>query len=230
MILVIDHDRRVRRFVTAGLELYGYSVMEAEGGTAGLSTAMALCPDLIILDPVLSDMNGAIVLEMIRSRSNIPVIILSAQSEEEHKVRFLRGGADDYMTKPFGIAELAARCEAVLRRFCNGVHRNPVARTGPLTIDLVTREVTLDGKHVTLVRQEYRLLHMLASKLGLVISHDELIRDIWGDSSPNNLRYLRTLVRKLRQKIEADPGRPKLIISESGVGYRLQHNPFSSLR
>lgn len=222
-ILVIDHERQIRRFISAGLELYGYSVIEADNGAAGLNAAVHR-PDLIILDPALPDTNGADVLQNIRSWSNVPIIILSVRSEEEQKVRFLRAGADDYMTKPFGIAELAARCEAALRRYHKAVDKAPVVHTGPLTIDLVRRAVTLDGQYVTLPRQEYRLLHLLASHHGLVITHNQLIRDIWGDDSPNNVRYLRTLVRKLRQRLEADPGRPKLLISEPGVGYRLERN------
>jgi two-component system KDP operon response regulator KdpE len=222
MVLVIDREQQVRHYITTGLELHGYSVTEAENGAAGLSAATVVRPDLIILDPVLPDMNGAEVLRTIRSWSNVPVIIVSMQSEEEQKVRFLRSGADDYMTKPLGIAELAARCEAALRRSHKGADKNPVVQTGALTIDLVSREVTLNGRHVTLQRQEYWLLHLLASNLGLVITHDQLIQDIWGDGSPNNVRYLRTLVRKLRQKLEIDPSQPKLLISESGVGYRLE--------
>jgi two-component system, OmpR family, KDP operon response regulator KdpE len=227
-ILVIDRERQVRRFIAAGLELYGYSVTEAEYGAAGISVATVIRPDLIILDPSLSDMNGDDVLKTIRSCSNVPVIILSMQSEEEHKVHFLRGGADDYMTKPFGIAELAARCNAALRRYYKDAERDPVVRTGPLTINLVTREVTLDAQDVMLTRQEYRLLHLLASHLGLVITHNQLIQDIWGDDSPNNVRYLRTLVRHVRLKIESNPSEPTLLLSESHVGYRLCRNPVHS--
>jgi two-component system, OmpR family, KDP operon response regulator KdpE len=222
MVLVIDREQQIRRFIRTGLELYGYSVTEAENGAAGLSAATLIRPDLIILDPALPDMSGADVLRTIRSWSNVPIIIASLHSEEERKVHFLRGGADDYMTKPLGIAELAARCEAALRRSYKAADKEPVVQTGPLTINLVLREVTLDGRHVTLQRQEYRLLRLLASNLGLVITHKQLIEDIWGDGSPNNVRYLRTLVRKLRQKLEADPRQPKLLISESGVGYRLE--------
>jgi two-component system KDP operon response regulator KdpE len=134
------------------------------------------------------------------------------------------------MTKPFGIAELAARCEAALRRYHKGVDKNPVVQTGPLTVDLVTRSVTLHGQYVALTRKEYLLLHLLASHLGLVITHNQLIKDLWGDSSPDNILYLRTLVRKLRQKLEADPSQPKLLISESGVGYRLVGNAAASSR
>jgi two-component system, OmpR family, KDP operon response regulator KdpE len=223
-IVVIDDEPQIRRFVKAGLELYGYSVSEAENGSKGLNAVAHSRPDLIILDLGLPDMGGVEVLNTIRSWSNVPVIILSVQIDEEQKVHLLRSGADDYMTKPFGIAELAARCEAALRRYHKAVDKDPVVRTGPLTVDLVSRAVTLDGRHITLTRKEYRLLHLLASHLGLVMTHNQLIKDIWGNSSPDNVQYLRTLVRKLRQKLEADPSQPKLLISESGVGYRLERN------
>jgi DNA-binding winged helix-turn-helix (wHTH) protein len=150
--------------------------------------------------------------------------VLSIQAEEDEKVHFLRSGADDYLIKPLGIPELAARCEAVLRRYHKAVDKDPVVRTGPLTIDLVSRRVTLDSRYLTLTRQEYRLLHLLASHLGVVITHNQLVKDIWGDTSPENVQYLRSLVRKLRRKIEADPSQPKLLMSESGVGYRLERH------
>jgi two-component system KDP operon response regulator KdpE len=221
-VLVIDDESQIRRFVSAGLELYGYSVSEAESGSAGLNAVAHIRPDLIILDLGLPDMGGIDVLRTIRSWSNVPVIVLSIQVDEEQKVHLLRSGADDYMIKPFGIAELAARCEAALRRYHKAVDKDPVVRTGPLSIDLVNRAVTLDGQHITLTRKEYRLLHLLASHLGLVMTHNQLIKDIWGNTSPDNIQYLRTLVRKLRQKLEVDPSQPKLLISESGVGYRLE--------
>jgi two-component system, OmpR family, KDP operon response regulator KdpE len=223
-ILVIDDEPQIRRFVKAGLELYGYSVSEAENGSAGLNAVAHSRPDLIILDLGLPDMDGVEVLTTIRSWSNVPVIVLSVQVDEELKVHLLRSGADDYMVKPFGIAELAARCEAALRRYHKAADKDPVVRTGPLTVDLVSRAVTLEGRHITLTRKEYRLLHLLASHLGLVMTHNQLIKEIWGNSSPDNVQYLRTLVRKLRQKLEADPSQPKLLISESGVGYRLERN------
>jgi two-component system, OmpR family, KDP operon response regulator KdpE len=223
-ILVIDDEPQIRRFVKAGLELYGYSLSEAENGSAGLNAVAHSRPDLIILDLGLPDMDGVEVLTTIRSWSNVPVIVLSVQVDEELKVHLLRSGADDYMVKPFGIAELAARCEAALRRYHKAADKDPVVRTGPLTVDLVSRAVTLEGRHITLTRKEYRLLHLLASHLGLVMTHNQLIKEIWGNSSPDNVQYLRTLVRKLRQKLEADPSQPKLLISESGVGYRLERN------
>jgi two-component system, OmpR family, KDP operon response regulator KdpE len=223
-IMMIDDEPQIRRFVKAGLELYGYSVTEAENGSTGLNAVAHSRPDLIILDLGLPDMGGVEVLNTIRSWSNVPVIVLSVQLDEEQKVHLLRSGADDYMTKPFGIAEPAARCEVALRRYHKAVDKDPVVRTGPLTVDLVSRAVTLDGRHITLTRKEYRLLHLLASHLGLVMTHNQLIKDIWGNSSPDNIQYLRTLVRKLRQKLETDPSQPKLLISESGVGYRLERS------
>jgi two-component system KDP operon response regulator KdpE len=179
-------------------------------------------PDMIILDLALPDADGIEVLRTIRSWSNVPVIVLSIQSEEDLKVHLLRNGADDYVVKPFGIAELAARCEAAIRRYHKSIDRSPLVRTGGLSIDLVSRSVLLDGRPVSLTRKEYRLLHLLASHLGLVVTHNQLIRDIWGNASPDNIQYLRMLIRKLRQKLEDDPGQPKLLISESGVGYRLE--------
>ena len=221
---MIDDEPQIRRFVAAGLELYDYSVSEAEKGATGLNAAAHTRPDLIILDLVLPDISGFEVLKTIRSWSNVPVIVLSIEADEEQKVLLLRGGADDYVTKPFAIGELAARCEAALRRYHKAVDKDPVVRTGPLTVDLVTRAVTLHGQHIALTRKEYHLLHLLASHLGLVITHNQLIKSLWGNSSPDNIQYLRTLVRQLRQKLEANPSQPKLLISESGVGYRLAGN------
>jgi two-component system KDP operon response regulator KdpE len=229
-ILIIDDEPQIRRFVSAGLDFYGYSVSEAEKGIAGLNAVARTRPDLIILDLSLPDINGLEVLNTVRSWSNVPVIVLSIEADEEQKVRLLRSGADDYMTKPFGIAELAARCEAALRRYHKAADKNPVVQAGPLAVDLVTRSVTLHGQHVALTRKEYLLLHLLASHLGLVITHTQLIKNLWGNSSPDNIQYLRTLVRQLRQKLETDPSQPKLVVSESGVGYRLVGNAASSSR
>jgi two-component system KDP operon response regulator KdpE len=145
--------------------------------------------------------------------------VLSIEADEEQKVHLLKVGADDYVVKPFGIAELAARCEAALRRYHKSDEKDPVVRSGPLVIDLVSRAVTLRGTTVALTRKEYQLLHILASHLGLVVMHKQLIKELWGTPSVDNIQYLRMLVRKLRQKIE-NPGQPQLIIAESGVGYR----------
>ena len=221
-VLIIDDESQIRRFVASGLELHGYRVCEADSAATGLAAALHTQPDLIILDLRLPDADGLEVLEKLRSWSNAPVIVLSIDAWEEVKVQALKSGADDYVVKPFGIPELAARCEAALRRFHKSTDRSPLVLTAGLAIDLVSRSVLLDGKSVSLTRKEYRLLHLLASHLGLVVTHDHLIRDIWGNSSPDNIQYLRMFVRRLRQKLEDDPSQPKLLISESGVGYRLE--------
>jgi two-component system KDP operon response regulator KdpE len=223
-ILVIDDEPQIRRFISAGLELYGYSVREAENGATALDLAARIHPDVIVLDLGLPDMSGIEVLETIRSWSNVPVIVLSIQGDEDQKVHLLKSGADDYVVKPFGIAELAARCEAALRRYHKGAEKDPVVRTGPLMVDLVSHAVTLDGQRVTLTRLEYRLLHILATRLGLVVTHNQLTKELWRKLSAENIQYLRVLVRQLRQKLEADPRQPKLIISESGIGYRLERH------
>jgi two-component system, OmpR family, KDP operon response regulator KdpE len=219
-VLVIDDEAQIRRFLRAGFELHGFSVIEAQNATDGLKSATMSAIDLIILDLDLPDLEGSEVLERIRSWSNIPIIVLSIHADEHEKVRLLRLGADDYVVKPFGISELLARSDAALRRHLRSSNREPVVKAGQLAIDLVSRVVTLDGKRVQLTRKEYALLHGLAAHVGLVVTHQQLIREIWGGHA-GNIQYLRILVRKLRQKIEVDAARPALIVSESGVGYRL---------
>jgi two-component system, OmpR family, KDP operon response regulator KdpE len=219
-VLVIDDEAQIRRFLRAGFELHGFTVIEAENAAAGLKAATMSAVDLIILDLNLPDLEGSEVLERIRSWSNIPVIVLSIHADEHEKVRLLRLGADDYVVKPFGISELLARSEAALRRHLRSTNREPVVKAGPLSIDLVSRVVTLEGKRVQLTRKEYTLLHALAMHAGLVMTHQQLLREIWG-SHAGNIQYLRILVRKLRQKVEIEPTQPRLIISESGIGYRL---------
>ena len=223
-VLVIDDESQIRRFVSAGLELHGYKVKEADTGAAGVSAAAHMQPDVIVLDLDPPDMSGVEVLESVRAWSNVPIIVLSIDSAEEQKVMLLKLGADDYIVKPFGIAELAARCEAALRRYHKSADKNPIVRTGELVVDLVSRSVTLGEKRITLTRKEYRLLHVLASHLGLVVTHQQLIKEIWGRALGDNVQYLRMLVRKLRQKIEVDPNQPKFLITESGVGYRLERH------
>jgi two-component system, OmpR family, KDP operon response regulator KdpE len=222
VVLLIDYKSKIRRFLRAGFELHGFCVLEAESGADGLKAAVFNAPDLIVLDPVLPDLRGTEVLERLRSWSNVPVIILSVVSDEDEKVRFLRAGADDYVVKPFGMAELLARSEAALRRYFKIATENPVVSAGPLSVDLVGRTVLLNKNHIRLTRKEYRLLQILATHIGLVVTHDQLLKDIWSGNQGDNIQYLRILVRKLRQKIETDPNRPRLFVTESGVGYRLQ--------
>ena len=223
LVLLIDDEAKIRRFLRSGFELHGgFTVQEAENAADGLRAATFNAPDLIILDLALPDRRGSEVLEMIRSWSNVPIIVLSVESNQEEKVRLLELGADDYVVKPFGIAELIARSQAALRRYFKSASENPVVTAGPLSIDLVNRAVLLNNGQIKLTRKQYRLLHVLATHVGLVVTHDKLLEEIWSGSVRKNIQYLRILVRDLRQIIEADPDHPRLLITESGVGYRLQ--------
>jgi two-component system, OmpR family, KDP operon response regulator KdpE len=222
VVLVIDDEPKIRRFLRAGFELNGFIVREAENADEGLKAATFNAPDLIVLDLDLPDLHGGEILERVRSWSNVPVIILSVESSEEQKVRLLKLGADDYVVKPFGIAELLARSEAALRRYFKSATESSVVVAGPLSVDLVTRSVLLNDQEVKLTRKEYRLIYLLATHVGLVVTHDQLLKQIWNGSQRDNVQYLRILVRKLRQKIETNPNDPRLLVTESGVGYRLQ--------
>ena len=222
VVLVVDDEVQIRRFLRAGLELDGFAVQDAETGADALRWATLKPPDLVILDLGLPDMDGSEVLERLRAWSSVPLIVLSVRSNEAEKVRLLESGADDYVVKPFGMAELLARSEAALRRYFKSATENPVVVAGPLSVDLVTRTVSLNKHPIRLTRKEYRLLHILATHVGLVVTHDQLLKDIWSGNQRDNIQYLRILVRKLRQKIESDPNRPRLLVTESGVGYRLQ--------
>ena len=216
-VLVVDDEAQIRRILRAEFELHGFFVIEAENAAAGLRAATMNAPDLIVLDANLPDLEGSEVVERIRSWSNVPVIVLSIQSDEREKVRLLKLGADDYVVKPFGISELLARSEAALRRNLRSTNRDPVVQAGALAVDLVSRAVTLNGRRVQLTRKEYALIEGLAAHVGLVVTHQQLIRQIWGNHA-GNIQYLRILVRKLRQKIEVDATRPLLIVSEFGRG------------
>ena len=222
LVLLIEDEPKIRRFLRAGFEIHGFSVLEAENAADGLKAATFNALDLVILDLALPDLHGTEVLERLRSWSNVPVIVLSVMSDENEKVRLLQAGADDYVVKPFGMAELLARSEAALRRSFKSATENPVVVAGPLSVDLVGRTVSLNKSQIKLTRKEYRLLHILATHVGLVVTHDQLLREIWSGNQRDNIQYLRILVRKLRQKIETDPNDPRLLVTESGVGYRLQ--------
>src|SRR5260370_37156490 len=222
VVLLIEDEPKIRRFLRAAYEIHGFSVLEAESAAVGLKAATFNSPDLIILDPALPDLYGTEVLERLRSWSNVPVIILSVVSNEDEKVRLLQAGADDYVVKPFGMAELLARSEAALRRYFKSTTESPVVVAGPLSINLVDRTVLLNNNQIKLTRKQYSLLHVLAKHVGLVVTHDELLEEIWKGNVRKNIQYLRILVRDLRQIIEADPDHPRLLVTESGIGYRLQ--------
>jgi two-component system, OmpR family, KDP operon response regulator KdpE len=221
-VLIIDDEPQLRRFLRAGFELAEFAVREAENAAEALAAITSKIPDLIILDLVLPDRGGAELLDQIRSWSNVPVIVLSARSDEDEKVYLLQRGADDYVTKPFGMSELLARSDAALRRYFKSPTESSVVEAGPLSVDLATRNVSLNEARVNLTRKEYKLIELLATHIGNVVTHQQLLKEIWGPGYVHNVQYLRILVRKIRQKIEQDPGRPEILVSESGVGYRLQ--------
>src|SRR6202166_4251517 len=171
VVLLIEDEPKIRRFLRAGFEIHGFAVIEAENAAEGLKAATFSAPDLIILDLALPDLHGAEVLERLRSWSNVPVIILSVVSDEDEKVRLLQSGADDYVVKPFGMAELLARGEAALRRYFKTATENPIVMAGPLSVDLVGRIVSLNESQIRLTRKEYRLLHILAMHIELLFNH-----------------------------------------------------------
>jgi two-component system KDP operon response regulator KdpE len=220
-VLVIDDEVQIRRFLRAGFEQAQFSVTEAENAQAGLRAATLKPADLIVVDLGLPDLDGAAVIERIRAWSTVPIIVLSVRSNEAEKVRLLELGADDYVVKPFGIAELLARARAALRRRSRTTEGQPAVRVGPLLIDLANRTVSIDRVRLQLSPKEYRLLQVLAQHAGNVVTHQHLLREVWGARHVQDTHYLRIFVRKLRQKIEKDPTRPSILITELGVGYRL---------
>jgi two-component system, OmpR family, KDP operon response regulator KdpE len=221
VVLVIDDEVRIRRFLRAGFELEAFIVQEAATGAEGIRAATLKPVDLVIVDLELPDMDGAEIVERLRSWSKVPIIVLSVRASEEEKVRLLELGADDYVVKPFGMAELLARARAALRRQAPGHQADPVVRAGSLTVDLAARTVSVDGRPIGLSPKEYRLLQVLAQHAGNVVTHLHLLREVWGNAHSDDAHYLRIFVRKLRQKIEKDPTQPRILTTELGVGYRL---------
>jgi two-component system KDP operon response regulator KdpE len=221
-ILAVDDEAAIRRFLRSGLGAQGYEVVEAESGEAALAAAMSEKPDLVVLDLGLPDIDGLEVLRRIRLTSPVPVIVLSVRSDERGKVEALDLGADDYVTKPFGMEELTARVRTALRHRLQEQGAQPVFRTGELTVDLVRRLVTVRGKEVKLSAKEYDLLRLLVMHAGKVLTHQFLLRELWGRNTVEDVQYLRVYVRTLRQKLGEDPARPHFILTETGVGYRLK--------
>jgi len=225
LALVVDDDVQIRRFLRAGFELEGIGVHEAATGAEGIKGATLKAVDLVILDLALPDMDGAEVLQRLRSWSQAPVIVLSVRASEAEKVKLLELGADDYVVKPFGMGELLARARAALRRQQGAAVGEPTVRVGSLVIDFARRVVTCDGVELELTPKEYRLLQVLAHHAGNVVTHQQLLREVWGPAHANDGHYLRIFVRKIRRKIERDPARPRLLRTELGVGYRLMSDP-----
>ncbi|WP_425930031.1 response regulator [Pseudomonas sp. NyZ201] len=220
-VLVIDDEPQIRKFLRISLASQGYKVLEAGTGAEGLRHAALSRPDLMVLDLGLPDMDGQQVLRELREWSAVPVMVLSVRASEAQKVQALDGGANDYVTKPFGIQEFLARVRALLRQVPHATAPEAALSLGPLTVDLAYRRVTLDGVEVALTRKEYALLAQLARHPGRVITQQQLLKDIWGPTHVEDSHYLRIVVAHVRQKLGDDPTAPRFIITEPGVGYRL---------
>ncbi|WP_158879838.1 response regulator transcription factor [Rhodanobacter sp. L36] len=219
-ILVIDDEAQIRRFLDIGLRAEGYEVLLAATAKEGLALAATQSPDLVILDIGLPDMDGHDVLAELRQWSQIPVLMLSVRDAESEKVRALDQGANDYVTKPFGIQELMARLRALLRHRTGEPDVPPRYDDGRLAIDLARREVTLDGTLLALTRKEYAVLAMLLHHAGRVVTQQQLLRELWGPTHTADSQYVRIVVGKLRQKLGDDPVSPRWLKTEPGVGYR----------
>jgi two-component system, OmpR family, KDP operon response regulator KdpE len=219
-VLVVDDEPPIRKLLRTGLAAHGYHVIEAPNGKTALELLDA-SPNLVILDLGLPDMQGHELLKTIRSRNDsVPIIILSSRDDETGKVQALDLGADDYVTKPFGMDELLARIRAALRHQLQVHGERPVFRVGELSVDLVRRIVKVGDREVKLSPKEYDLLRVLVQHAGRVLTHKFLLHELWDDLT--DAQYLRVYVRQLRQKIEAEPERPQYILTETGIGYRLR--------
>ena len=222
IVVVVEDEKQIRRFVRSALEAEGCRVFEAESGKQGLVEAGTRKPDLIVLDLGLPDLDGVEFIRVLRGWSAVPILILSARSTENDKIVALDAGADDYLTKPFGVGELLARVRALLRRQGKSSEGSPVVSFGDIQADLSKRVVSRSGEPVHLTQIEYRLLALLMANPGKVLTHRHLLREVWGPSFVESNHYLRIYVGHLRQKLEADPAQPKHLLTETGVGYRFQ--------
>jgi two-component system KDP operon response regulator KdpE len=220
-VLVIDDEAQIRKFLRISLSTQGYRVLEGGNGRDGLAQAALGKPDLVVLDLGLPDMDGQAVLRELRVWSQVPVMVLSVRASESEKVLALDGGANDYVTKPFGIHEFLARVRALLRQATGGSQQEVVVHSGALSVDFAYRRVSLAGTEVALTPKEYAVLAMLARHLGRVMTQQQLLKDIWGPSHIDDSHYLRVVVGHLRQKLGDDPAAPQFIVTEAGVGYRL---------
>jgi two-component system KDP operon response regulator KdpE len=221
-VVVIEDDPQIRRFLRTALGAEGFALHEAETGERGLLEAAMRKPDFVILDLGLPDVDGVEVVRRLREWTDLPVIVLSARSQEADKISALDAGADDYLTKPFGLGELLARIRVALRnRARTAAPGEPAVSVGELSVDLAARRVTLAGNEVRLTPIEHRLLAALARHAGRVMTHRQLLREVWGAAYEEQSHTLRVHMATLRRKIESDPARPRYLLTEIGVGYRL---------
>ncbi|MBP2306604.1 response regulator [Azospirillum melinis] len=220
-VLVVDDEPPIRRFLRTSLTAQGYDIVEAEDGTKALEEVRRRSPDLLVLDLGLPGIDGLEVIRRLRgSGATLPIIVLSSRVDEAGKVEALDLGADDYVTKPFGVEELLARIRTAMRHKLQQQGERPLFRSGDLTVDLVRRIVTVRGEDVKLSPREYDLLRLLVAHAGKVLTHRFILKEVWGGET--DIQYLRIYIRQLRQKIEPDPERPHHILTETGVGYRLR--------
>ncbi len=226
LVLVVEDEKQVRRFLRAALEAQDYRVAEAANAKDAVIAATTQSPEIVLLDLGLPDGDGIDLARRIREWSRVPIIVLSARGREGDKVAALDAGADDYLTKPFGVNELLARIRVALRHAAETAAGDAPARIeiGPLRIDLESREVTAAGQPVHLTPIEYRLLVHLARNAGKVLTHRQILKEVWGPPYVEETHYLRVFMAQLRRKIEIDPARPRFLVTEQGVGYRLKES------
>jgi two-component system, OmpR family, KDP operon response regulator KdpE len=222
VILVIEDEAPMRRFLRASLTSNGYRVIEAESGETGLSQAAMHTPELILLDLSLPDLDGLTVAARLREWTSTPILVISARGHEQDKIQVLDAGADDYVTKPFSVGELLARIRVALRHKVTANAGSSEFTSGELHVDLARRQVLLRGQEVHLTPIEYKLLTTLISYVGRVVTHRQLLREVWGPNAGEQTQYLRVYMGQLRSKLEANPSRPVHLLTEPGVGYRLR--------
>jgi two-component system KDP operon response regulator KdpE len=223
LILIVEDEPQMLRFLRASLGTHGYRLVESTSGNDGLAQAAARNPDVILLDLGLPDLDGLEVTRRIREWAKTPIIVLSARGQDEDKIRALDAGADDYLTKPFSVGELLARIRVALRHVAEGTAEStPVFTLDALSVDLAKREVRRGDQEVHLTPTEYRLLGVLIKHAGKVVTHRQLLREVWGPPYVEHTQYLRVFMAQLRHKLEPDPAKPRYLINEPGVGYRLR--------
>ncbi len=227
LILLIEDEPQMRRFLRITLTTQGYRLVEAATAQEGLMQATTRNPDVVLLDLGLPDLDGLEVTRRLREWTQTPIIVISAREQEQDKVRALDAGADDYLTKPFNAGELLARIRVALRHAVRqqAGRQEPVFTLHNLRVDLAQRQVLLDGKEVHLTPIEYKLLTTLIRHAGRVITHRQLLQEVWGPAHANEVQYLRVYMTQLRHKLEADPARPRFLMNEPGIGYRLKYDP-----
>ncbi len=221
-ILIVDDDLPIRRFLKASLDPVEYELFEAETGRQGIQATAMRNPHVVLLDLGLPDMDGVDVARSLREWTQVPIIVLSARGQEKDKIDALEAGADDYLTKPFGMGELHARIRVALRRLRDDDAAEAVFEAGGLRVDLAVRQVLRNGKEIHLTPNEYKLLAMLVRHAGQVVTHRQLLSEVWGAAYAEEGHYLRVYMGQLRHKLEEEPARPRLLINEPGVGYRLR--------